>query len=137
MKRILLVLTLLLFATSAQAASGIQWHSYEDGLARAKASNKPIYLFVHADFCSWCKKMKGETFTDKDVVSRLNENFIAIEIDAQNPKTRELVRTLRVGPIPDNRFLHPDGSERYKRVGFIEAGVFTKVLDILSGAVKI
>jgi thioredoxin-related protein len=58
----------------------------------AKAA-RPIFLFVHTEWCTYCKKMKGETFADADVEKILNDHFTNI---IMNPETDGVVRFMGV-----------------------------------------
>jgi thiol:disulfide interchange protein len=52
------------------ACGGIEWRtSLEAAVREAKASNKLVMVFVYADFCDWCKKMKTETFPNDRVIA--------------------------------------------------------------------
>ena len=39
------------------AAEGVKWHDWEDGLAEARRTNRPIMLMVYADWCPKCRAL--------------------------------------------------------------------------------
>ena len=42
-----------------------------------------MIIDLYTDWCGWCKVMDRNTFTDSDVISHINNNFIAIKFDAE------------------------------------------------------
>ncbi|MBI1287409.1 MAG: DUF255 domain-containing protein [Flavobacteriales bacterium] len=56
------------------------FHDYEEGLAYAKESDKPIML----DFTGWacvnCRKMEEQVWSDPAVLKRLREDFVLISL---------------------------------------------------------
>ncbi len=47
---ILLSLFFIFFSTTLAQAESIRWQSYRDGLKKAKAENKKVFLNFHADW---------------------------------------------------------------------------------------
>jgi thioredoxin-related protein len=102
-------LAFLAAACSTQAESGaIKWYGYSDGLSAAKKEKKKIFLYFHADWCAYCRKMQQTTFTDKAVAAYLNEHFIPIRVNTD--KEPKLTRDYGIRPLPANFFL-TEGSE--------------------------
>jgi thioredoxin-related protein len=62
----------------------------EMDIARAA---KPIFLFVHTEWCTYCKKMKGEAFADHNIQKIMNDRFTNI---IMNPETDCVVRFMGV-----------------------------------------
>lgn len=56
------------------------YYDYDEGLAAAKAVNKPIFI----DFTGWncvnCRKMEANVWTDPKVATLLREEFVMIEL---------------------------------------------------------
>jgi len=61
--------------------NAIHYFKYEKALQLAQKENKILMIKLTAEHCQYCKKMDREVFTKKEVISTLNKNFIAIEID--------------------------------------------------------
>ena len=59
---------------------------YENGLAAAKSSNKPVMFFVTATWCGWCKRLARESFTDPQI-KKLLENFVLVIVDGVGDST--------------------------------------------------
>jgi len=49
-----------------------------------KATNpKPILVFLHTDWCKPCAVMKKKTFTNKNVINTLNNEYYFVSFDAE------------------------------------------------------
>jgi len=97
----------------------IQWHSYDNGMARGKFEKKRVFLHFTADWCYYCGVMDNQTFKDPAVISALNENFIAIKVDYD--KERNTSDFYRVRGLPDTIFIAEDGEIIGRRPGYITA----------------
>jgi protein-disulfide reductase (glutathione) len=90
----------------------IPWQSWEDGARQAKATNKPIFLLVYADWCPHCRNLKA-VFADAEV-QKLAEGMVMIRQDADDDGASWL--SAKVGSyggyVPRIFFLAPDGSVR-------------------------
>ncbi|MEL6926038.1 MAG: DUF255 domain-containing protein [Bacteroidota bacterium] len=89
-----LVSILLISATIYRLAPGsgtvvddskIHWYSIEEALAEHQKTNKKIFIDMYTDWCGWCKVMDKKTFTDPNVIRYLNEHFIAVKFNAEQP----------------------------------------------------
>ncbi|MEW5701015.1 MAG: thioredoxin fold domain-containing protein [Candidatus Zixiibacteriota bacterium] len=58
----------------------IEWLTYDAGLAKAKAENKPIIIDFTASWCGWCKKMERETFSDPKVIKYMRDTYVPIKV---------------------------------------------------------
>lgn len=90
--------------------SSIPWKSWEEGSRLAKATNKPIFLLVYADWCPHCRNLKA-VFADEEV-KKLTETMVMIRQDADDDSATWL--SAKVGSyggyVPRIFFLGPDGS---------------------------
>src|SRR5690625_4944536 len=79
-KIFLLIFTVATFAVQAQE---INWITMDEALAAQKKNPKKIVVDVYADWCGPCKMMDRNTFTNKDVIQYINENFYAVKFNAE------------------------------------------------------
>lgn len=56
------------------------YFDYRQGLACAKALNKPVFLDFKGHACSNCKEMEAKVWSDPNVLRRLKENFIIVAL---------------------------------------------------------
>jgi FKBP-type peptidyl-prolyl cis-trans isomerase 2 len=118
-KTIVLDLEAVSVAAAAQAGT-IDWiDDHDAGLARAKQEGKPVFLILHADWCSWCKKTFSETLTDPRIMA-LKDRFIWVRVNSD----KELKYKQQYGQegFPMMVLLNPDGSVLKKIDGYREAG---------------
>lgn len=45
-----------------------------------------LAIFIHADWCIYCRAMKNRTFKNKDVLNLLNRNYYFVDFNAQTKK---------------------------------------------------
>jgi len=58
---------------------------YKLAVACAKEINKPIFLDFTGDFCANCKKMDASVLADKEVLKRLKNDFVLVELYTDDP----------------------------------------------------
>ena len=76
--RKLLILLMVLFATSL-SASGINWaKDYSTGIKQAAKEKKPILFVSSRHTCKYCVILDETTFQDEKIIKALNKDFIAI-----------------------------------------------------------
>ncbi len=106
------VATVALAAAVAQAGGdwndqAIEWKTYDEGLAAAKAAAKPICLVFYTDWCPHCTRY-SQIFHDPKVVEK-SKQFVMIRLNKdENPAL-----SAKYAPdgeyIPRTFFLSPDG----------------------------
>lgn len=64
----------------------VSWHSFDEGLKKAKAEKKYMFIDFYTEWCTYCKKLDSTTYKDKRVYSYLNKNFIPIKVNAESDK---------------------------------------------------
>jgi len=126
---------------SAEATEGVNWYRYEEGMKKAKESDKPILLDFYTDWCGWCKKMDKETYGHREIQQLLNLNFIPIKINAESKepikvdgkemKMKDLTRKYAVRAYPTTVFLESDGTPITPLAGYSDAASFRKVLGFI------
>ncbi|HKK90636.1 MAG TPA: thioredoxin fold domain-containing protein [Desulfobacteraceae bacterium] len=128
-KALLLTITITAMIMAAPATArteGIQWQTYEKGLAMAEAQGKKIFLYFHADWCTYCKQMKATTFQDAELIKYLTDNFISIAVDSDHEK--KIATSYGVRGLPTLWLLKAD-TERFSSLpGFVNADRLINVL---------
>lgn len=105
---------------SAQDSQGITFTSgkWQDVLAEAKKSGKPIFVDVYTSWCLPCKKMEHEIFPLKAVGSRFNKDFICYRIDAEKGEGIAISKKYAVVSYPTYLFINADGILFYRGLGY-------------------
>ena len=139
MKNIKLSITIILlvffslslaWATTPEKTKKITWTSYEKGMAMAEKQDKKIFLYFHADWCTYCKKMKLTTFKDKGVIDYINENYIAIIVDSDNEQ--KIASLFGVRGLPTTWFLKSDSGKLSSMPGFIDSKRMLTILKFIN-----
>lgn len=84
-------------------------NSYEAALEAAKNQKKPIFIDFYATWCGPCKMMKLHTFSNKEVATFYNENFINLALDGEKGKGAELMEKYNLKAFPSLLYLNEKG----------------------------
>ena len=75
------------FFGRAQSASEIEWKSWSELEQAIKEEPKPVFIFLHAKWCAYCKKIERKIFTKPEVIKKLNNHYYAVEMDVERTDT--------------------------------------------------
>jgi thioredoxin-related protein len=115
--------------TKASAADEINWNHYKEGLSLAEKQDKKIFINFHADWCTFCKKLKKTTFKNQKVIEYLNKYFISIIVNSD--KEKNLAKKYNVRGLPTLFFLKSNSDIITGRPGFLGADLFLKILKFI------
>ena len=73
--------------------------NYEAALAQANTQNKQLFIKFRGRVCRACDKMEQTTFQD-DRVKKLLDNWICLEVDADEPANKELLAKYAIKGVP-------------------------------------
>lgn len=73
------------FAFTARAQ--VEWISLDELSDRMEGNPKPVFVFIHAPWCGYCRMMEKNVFTDGEVGRGINQDYYSISIDAENSDT--------------------------------------------------
>lgn len=128
-------------STNPSARDSLAWLSFDNGLAEAAKQQKKLLVDVYTDWCSWCKKMDKEVYTDNRVIALLNEHFVMVKLNAESSKKltyrgqefteREFAAALGVDGYPTTVFFLSDAKPITRIPGFMEPKTFTNVLTYI------
>lgn len=90
MRKLLIPMILLVMIFSAysftpvnKGAAKIKWLTWEQAMEKSQQNKKKIMVFIHTDWCGWCKRMDETTFDQDYLVKYINQNFYAVKFDAE------------------------------------------------------
>lgn len=126
-----LLTALALGAAPAPAAEGgIHWLDYPGAVAAQKKQAKPMLVYFHLPYCYRCKEMKIKVYSQAAVIGKLNAQFLAAKVDAdQDPATVKLYDSAYT---PSYVFLDPRGKEVFRAKGVMGVERFLGMLDYVA-----
>lgn len=128
MRRMLITfLALATLSAVALAAGELTWRSHAEAMPEAARKNKPVVIHFTADWCSWCTKMKKETYTDPAVAKLMQDDFITAMVDSDHNPLLSFV--YGVQSLPTIWIVDSDGSGITKIAGYRDARAFRKQLE--------
>lgn len=65
----------------------IRWLSFEQLEDTLAIAPRKVFINFYADWCAYCKKMDRAAFRDPGVISRLNNEYYAVRMDAETSDT--------------------------------------------------
>jgi uncharacterized protein len=64
------------------AGSRIAWNEFDPTLfTRARTENRPLFLYFHGQWCTWCRDFQDESLEHDDVVAVIRNDYIPVLID--------------------------------------------------------
>jgi thioredoxin-related protein len=119
-----------------------KWLAFDDGLAKARTENKPIFVEFYAEWCIFCKKFQKETIKNQKVAKMLSEHFVYVRLNAENSESRvrykgkslsnvELTQAFGINAYPSLVFLDSKGQPITMLSGFVPPQQFIPVLDYI------
>ncbi|MEZ0007329.1 thioredoxin-related protein [Flavobacterium sp. 28YEA47A] len=98
---------ILAFLTAVPTFAQLNTHTFEEAEKLASDTPKPYVIFIHTDWCKFCKMMENTTFKNKEIIATLNQNFYFISFDAENKKDVFFNKTVfKFKPKGNNSGIH-------------------------------
>lgn len=109
---------------------GIRWErGFDEALARARASGRPIMVDFWADWCGWCHRLDRTTYVDP-VVVRKSQDFVPVKVDTEGSRREVgISEKYDVATLPTIAFLSPSGRLILRVTGFQGPGQFPNAMD--------
>jgi thioredoxin-related protein len=85
LKQIFITLSALLLLSYIGAAQ-LKTYSFEQADALQKKQKRNIAVFIYTDWCQYCQVMKRATFSNDQVVRKLNEQFYFVALNGEEKR---------------------------------------------------
>ncbi|MCS7216138.1 MAG: protein-disulfide reductase DsbD family protein [Candidatus Bipolaricaulota bacterium] len=115
----------------ARRAPEIPWVPYSAAaLAQAQERGTPVLLYFSAEWCIPCKELAATTFRDAQVHRELAAwTPVKVDLTEVSPEEEALRRRFGVVGVPTLIFLGPQGEERGRLFGYVDARGFLAALQ--------
>ena len=131
MKKYILIFIIVFFGCNDQK---LKWFSGSLEDAFSNQDNKIIMVDFYTDWCIPCKQIDSETFTNEEVINKIEKNFIPIKINAESKYGLPLFEKYKGTGYPMILFLDKNKNELDRLYGFYGPDSFIKKLNnVLSG----
>lgn len=125
---------------SAQSTAAIAWMTPEKGdasavFARARAENKPVFLFWTAKWCPPCNQVKSTIFTRREFIEA-SKSFVPLYIDGDSPGAQRLGAQYGVTAYPTSIVFAPDGREITRLPGEVEPAKYMRLMALGAKATR-
>ena len=132
-----LLTSVLTFGQGSTAqAEGLPWiGSDKEATAQARATGRPLLLYLHADYCVWCGVMDRTTFRDSRVLL-LASRYVLCSLDGDH-EGKSYLQKFKVEKYPFHAVLDSSGVLLAKAPEYMDADKYARVLatDLPTGAV--
>ena len=129
-------------SSQQQEQQQVRWLGFNDGLAKARSENKPIFVEFYTDWCPYCRKFQKETVNDRKVSRMLAENFVYVRFNAEDSKNLvkfdgksyshvELTQAFGITSYPSLVFFDSKSQPITMLTGFVPPKQFATVLDYI------
>ena len=130
MKKIILSMTVCLFAVGAWAAE-VDWQkNYDSAVEKAKKEKKIVMVDIYTDRCGWCKCLDRDTYSDQNVQAKLAKDFVSVKVNPEKSDAgAKLAQQFGVRGFPFIGFVGTDGKLVTQISGYLPAAEFLKKLE--------
>ena len=111
-----------------QAENGVRFFegSWEQALAEAKSTGKPIFMDCYTSWCVPCKMLATTVFTKKEVGDYFNSHFINVKMDMESKEGKTLNKQYEILGYPTLLFIDGGGNMFHRIVGTTPAEILLK-----------
>ena len=104
-------LLLLTFCSTTIFAQGIEFlhGTWDEAIEMAQKEDKIIFVDAYATWCGPCKRMSENVFTQAEVGSFYNSNFINLKLDMEKGEGLKFGKKYPVSAYPTLYYIAPDG----------------------------
>ncbi len=118
----------------ANAQPSLKTVDFEDLPTLQSSQEKPVLVFLTADWCRYCKNVEQTSFREPEIVKQLNEEFYVVIFDIESRKSIEFLgQEYRYKSTGLNTGVH----ELAEKLGTIEGVLNTPTFVVMDSAMNI
>lgn len=119
MRKIITILSCLLWSLAGIAQEGIQFQNItlSEALAKAKAENKLVFMDCYTAWCGPCKFMANTLFTQKEAGDFFNPRFVCVKYDMEKGEGKRLNDNWHLAMYPQFIIFRPDSVVQHRILG--------------------
>jgi thioredoxin-related protein len=113
MKKTIVSTAIILVSFISSVSGQIKFSKFpgmDKAFAKSASANKPIFVDTYTDWCGWCKHMDKEIFSDENVATYFNENFLCMNIDGDAESSASFISKYEVSGYPCLLILDSEGN---------------------------
>jgi len=95
----------------------------------AAREHKLIFIDAFTDWCSWCKVMDKETFSDTSVANFISKKFVPVHYEMETGFGLTMSEKYRVNAFPTYLIFTPDGKVVSRIIGYHKSKEFIQELN--------
>lgn len=121
----------------------LKWYGWNEGYAKAVKEGKIVLVDAYTDWCGWCKKMDRDTYTQPEIIARINQYFVPIKFNPEIKGVRYAVGDTTFSPqelyymltngnstgYPTTYFIYPKKMSLFLEAGYKDPTAFATILD--------
>lgn len=121
---------LLCAAPAAAQSQGIDFtRDFDEALASAEESGRPVLVDAMATWCKPCLEMDRKVFADVAVGAYVNEHFVPVKLDMERGVGPRVGTQYAVRAYPTLLVLDGAGRELDRHVGYLDVGGFIEFVS--------
>lgn len=124
-------LTIIIFFIGITSSGFCQLknRTFEEINALQETQKRKIIVFIHADWCQFCQRMKSTTFKNQEIIEKLNSDFYFIDFNSGEKRDIKFDNhTFKYQPTGNNVGVH----ELALQLGTIKNQMVYPVLCVLN-----
>ena len=91
--------------------TGLEILTLEQALEVAKTTNKLVLADMSAIWCPSCRKLDQQVFSDQQVKTQLNQNFVYVRVEYDSPEGESFMQQYQVTGFPTLLVLNDEGKK--------------------------
>ncbi len=80
---LLLLIPVITESQTNEADENINWLTFDEAVKKSENNPQKIFMYIYTDWCSYCKRMESQTFSNPAIIDILNDEFLPVKLNAE------------------------------------------------------